>query len=187
MKIVGLFLVLALSVGIGVAYWNSQTWNAQSLPESYKVLSDLESKGIYQDDTLEFFDLEQKKLKLVDYKGKVVILSFWATWCEPCVDEFPSFIKLLDAYPEKIVLIAISHDDEEKDVREFVSAFQGYRQNLVLVMDKDKRMSRSFKVDRLPEGFIFDREGKLLKKIIGIQDCNQLGLYSAFMQVPEAD
>ena len=103
-------------------------------------------------------------------KGKPTVVSFWATWCEPCVEEFPSFVKLLDTYPEEVVLVAISHDYSPQEVKDFVSAFKGYRKNMILTMDEGKALSQSFGVDRLPEGFIFDKQGKLRKKIIGIQD-----------------
>lgn len=170
MRVVGLIVVLALSVGAGLLYMQSTQWDSQSLPESYQVMEDLENKGLYQGEELKLENLEGEVLSLNSFKGKVVILSFWATWCEPCVEEFPSFIKLLDTYPEKVVLIAISHDYEKKDVKEFVSAFKGYRKNLVLTMDEGKKLSKVFGVDRLPEGFVFNGEGKLVKKIIGIQD-----------------
>lgn len=157
-------------MGSGLLYWNSKTFEAQAVPESYKVLDDLEERGIYEREDMTLTDLEGNELQLSSYKGKIVILSFWATWCGPCVEEFPSFIKLLDEFPEKVVLIAISHDYDEKDVREFVGAFKGYRKNMILTMDKKKVLSQAFGVDKLPEGFVFNGEGKMVKKIIGIQD-----------------
>lgn len=170
MRVIGLILTLAISVGIGVFYWQSRTWDSQSLPESYKVLDDLENKGIYQNSDILMEAMEGDKVSLHSFKGKIVILSFWATWCEPCVEEFPSFIKLLDKFPDKVVVIAISHDQKKEDVKEFVEAFKGYRKNLILTMDPDNLVSKAFRVDRLPEGFVFGSDGKLLKKIIGIQD-----------------
>ena len=170
MKILGLFLVLGIAITGGYFYTNTTTFKAQDVPKSYKVLDDLENTGIYSGEELGLIDLEGKSMNLSSFKGKVVILSFWATWCEPCVEEFPSFIKLLDEFPEKVVLIAISHDDSEKDVKQFVGAFKGFRKNMILTMDKEKALSKAFGVDRLPEGFIFGPEGKLKKKIIGIQD-----------------
>ncbi len=170
MKILGLIVVLALSIGVGVIIQQNRTWESQKLPESYAILEDLENKGIYQGDDIQLKTIDGEILSLKSYQGKIVILSFWATWCEPCVEEFPSFLKLLDAFPDKIVLIAISQDYESKDVREFVEAFKGYRPNLILTMDDDKKLGQAFKVDRLPEGFVFDGQGKLRKKIIGIQD-----------------
>ena len=180
MKVIGLILVMALSVGVGVLYWQSQNWEAQSAPDSYKVLDDLENKGIYQGEDITLETIDGESLELSSLKGKVVVLSFWATWCEPCVEEFPSLLKLLDEFPEKVVLVAISHDYEVQDVREFVEAFDGYRKNMILTMDKEKQLSKALGVDRLPEGFIFDKEGKLQKKIIGIQDWATPGAFSFF-------
>ena len=172
MKVFGLIVVLAVSIFVGILYWQSRTWDSQTAPQSYQVMDDLESKGIYAPDekSLSFTDIEGKTFNLDSFKGKILILSFWATWCEPCVEEFPSFIKLMDAFPDKVVVLAISQDEKATDVKEFVSAFKGYRQNLILTLDPQKKLSQSFAVDRLPEGFVFDAEGLLKKKIIGIQD-----------------
>lgn len=170
MKVFGLILVLTFAVAIGVVIQQTRTFESQKAPDSYKVLDDLENKGVYQGEDIRFQTIDGDPISLQQYQGKILILSFWATWCEPCVEEFPSFLKLLDTYPDKVVLVAFSHDYEAKDVREFVGAFKGYRPNLVLAMDENKKVSQAFKVDRLPEGFVFDRDGKLVKKIIGIQD-----------------
>jgi thiol-disulfide isomerase/thioredoxin len=169
-RVLGLFVVLGLAVGGGFLYVSSTTFKAQDVPKSYKVLDDLENKGIYQGEEITLKEVDGEELALSSLKGKVIVLSFWATWCEPCVEEFPSLVKLMDAFPEDVVLVAISHDETEKEVKEFISAFQGFRDNLILTMDENKALSQAFGVDRLPEGFIFDQQGKLRKKIIGIQD-----------------
>jgi thiol-disulfide isomerase/thioredoxin len=148
MKILGLFIVLGLALAGGALYVSSTTFKTQEVPQSYQVLDDLENKGIYQGEEIKLKNLEGQVLQLSDYKGKIVILSFWATWCEPCVEEFPSFLKLLDEFPEKVILIAISHDESEQDVREFVGAFKGFRNNMILTMDENKALSRAFGVDK---------------------------------------
>ena len=182
-KLIGLFLVLGISIAGGVIYVKSTTFQAQDVPESYKILDDLEKNGLYSGKDVTLDDLDGKAFQLSSFKGKVVVLSFWATWCEPCVEEFPSFIKLLDEFPEKVILIAISHDSEEKDVKEFVGAFKGFRDNMILTMDKKKVLSEAFGVDKLPEGFIFDSQGKLQKKIIGIQDWATPGALEFFKRL----
>ena len=179
-RVIGLIIVLGVSVGAGALYWANTTFKAQDVPQSYKVLDNLETQGIYSREDITLKDFEGHEIQLSSFKGKAVILSFWATWCAPCVEEFPSFIKLLDQFPEKVVLIAISQDYDQKDVRDFVGAFDGYRDNLILTMDQEKQLSQIFAVDRLPEGFVFNPEGKLVKKIIGIQDWASPGAIEFF-------
>ena len=169
MKILGLILLLGVALGLTSRYLEKVSFKTQHLPLSYQILHDLEAKGLYQKN-LNFMDFGGTKQSLSSFKGKIVILSFWATWCEPCVEEFPSLIRLLDQFPEEVVLIAISHDDSKEEVKEFVAAFKGFRPNMVLTMDQEKTLSQALGVDKLPEGFIFDQAGKLKKKIIGIQN-----------------
>ena len=169
-KVLGLFFILAFSLGSGILYWQSRSWKSQVLPESYQILRDLESKGLYRDPDRVFRLFDGRKLPLSSLKGKVVVFSFWATWCEPCIEEFPSFVKLLDVFPEKVVLLAVSQNEKKGEVFEFIEIFQGHRENLFVIMDGDRKISRTFGVDRLPEAFVFDTGGQLLKKIIGIQN-----------------
>ena len=143
----------------------------QTLPESYRILQNLESMGLYGQGERVFRSVDGQKRVLSSLKGKVVILSFWATWCEPCVEEFPSLIRLLDAFPGKIVLLAVSQDEKKEDVVKFVKAFNGFREGVIVTMDKgNKEWKQAFGVDRLPESFIFDIQGNFLRKIIGIQN-----------------
>ena len=184
-RIIGLFIVVGISLGAGILYQSMNEWETQKVPQAYAVLDDLENKGIYQGSDMVFKTLDEGNFKLASLKGKVVVLSFWATWCEPCVEEFPSFIKLLDTYPEDVVLVAISHDYGKQEVIDFVAAFDGQRENMILTMDEGKKLSEAFAVDRLPEGFIFDKQGKLRKKIMGIQDWATPSALSYFQSLIE--
>ena len=165
------FFLIVFSVIFGLVYWENKHQENQNLPESYQILQNLESKGLYgYGEDRVFKSIDGEKWVLSSLKGKVVILSFWATWCEPCVEEFPSLMELLKVFSDKVVLLAVSRDEKKEDVVEFVKAFKGFQENLIVIMDEDKEWNRIFGVGRLPESFIFDAQGKLLKKIIGIQN-----------------
>ena len=182
MKLVGLVVTLVLVTLAGIFYWQNTETKNDLLPDSYKLMDALEQEGIFPRN-IEFSDIDGKKIVINSFANKVLIFSFWATWCEPCVEEFPSFVKLLDKFPGKIVLVALSHDEDPKDIRQFIKAFSGYRQNLILAQDKDKKISEMFGVGLLPEGYIFNTEGKLVKKIMGIQDWASKNAFQFFEEL----
>jgi thiol-disulfide isomerase/thioredoxin len=69
-------------------------------------------------------DLDGKQLDLANYRGRVVLLDFWATWCTPCRGEIPHFVELQDKYRDRgLQVIGISMDDNAKPVREFYRQF----------------------------------------------------------------
>lgn len=108
-------------------------------------------------------DLRGNKVKLSDFRGKHVILNFWATWCPPCVDEMPSYQKLAVEYPE-IVILAINFDEDEQTVRKFVTE---RLLTITVLLDKGGKIKNSYGVIGFPEAFMIYPDGKLAEKIIG--------------------
>jgi len=182
MKILGFFFTVVVVFYLGSLYWQGQDNKGTAVPQSYRTMDTLETKGIYGEGYT-FKDLDGKPVAVKDYAGKIIIFSFWATWCEPCVEEFPSLIKLLETYPDDIVLFAISHDKKPDDVRNFIDAFKGWKPNLKVLFDTDKAVSKALQVDLLPEGYIFDQEGMLVKKILGTQDWSTPGALNYFKEL----
>ena len=113
-------------------------------------------------------DLDGRKLNLADYKGKVVLLDFWATWCGPCRTEIPHFVEMQNKYgPDGFQVIGISMDDDAKPVREF---YQQYKLNYPVAVGDDKLADRYGGVLGLPVNFIIDREGRIYAKHLGATD-----------------
>jgi len=107
-------------------------------------------------------DLDGKKLDLADYKGKVVLLDFWATWCGPCRIEIPGFVEMQDRYAsEGFSVIGIDMDDNPSAVPEFSKEF---RMNYPVAMG-DVRISQLYGgVYGLPTAFIIGRDGRIYAK-----------------------
>ena len=113
-------------------------------------------------------DINGKKLSLSDYRGKVVLLDFWATWCTPCRAEIPHFVDMQEKLgPQGFQVIGISMDDEAKPVKEF---YQQYRINYPLGVGDDKLAQSFGGVLGLPVNFLIDREGRIVKKYLGATD-----------------
>lgn len=88
--------------------------------------------------------------------GKVSIIDFWATWCEPCKLSFPKYQALLSKYDGDIAVVGISEDDEPDGIAEFAKDTEV---KFVLAWDRDKRVAERYKPDAMPTGYVVDKEG----------------------------
>ncbi|MFZ2950061.1 MAG: TlpA disulfide reductase family protein [Desulfuromonadaceae bacterium] len=105
-------------------------------------------------------------LKLSDLKGKVVLLNFWATWCPPCREEVPSMMKLNSIMAGKpFQMVAISIDEGGKPAIESFFKESGF--SLPAYFDESGASAKSYGITGVPESFIIDKQGIIVKKIIG--------------------
>jgi peroxiredoxin len=114
----------------------------------------------------ELKDVEGKPVSFSQFKGKVVVLDFWATWCGPCRSEIPGYVKLQEKYKAKgLVIIGVSLDQEGPDVvKKFMADFH---LNYQIVMGDDDVVQAFGGVDEIPTTFIIDREGRIRDKKVG--------------------
>jgi len=105
-------------------------------------------------------------VRLADYRGKVVVLNFWASWCAPCLEEFPSLIQLQRDMPQ-VVVLAVSFNDEEAAYRTYIAE---NHIDLLTVYDAAQRSNLAYGTTRPPETYIIDRNGVIRRKFIGPQD-----------------
>ena len=113
-------------------------------------------------------DLEGKLQGLAAFRGRVVVLNFWATWCPPCIDEMPSLERLHQALADRgVAVIAVSVDERFSDVPAFVQKFD---LTFSVLYDEGKKVSRKYQTFKYPETYILDRDGRLKSKVVGPRD-----------------
>ena len=105
-------------------------------------------------------------IQLSDYRGKVVLVNFWATWCPPCVAELPSLLQLHHADPN-LVILAVSIDEDPDAYSRFIKQ---RHVDLITVRDPNQTAASLFHTDMWPETYLIDRKGVIRRKFVGAQD-----------------
>ncbi len=104
-------------------------------------------------------------IRLSQFRGKIVVLNFWATWCAPCIDELPSLQQLQRERPD-IQVLAVSIDD---DPAAYAAFLKQYDINLLAVRDGSQGANLRYGSVRVPETYVLDRNGIVRRKFIGAQ------------------
>jgi len=110
-------------------------------------------------------DLDGRTVDQAAWRGKVVLLNFWATWCGPCREEIPALVALQEHYRDQVIVAGLSIDDPDTDVKSFLSMFHvNY-----LVGRADENVQRAFGgVSAVPATYVLDTEGKIVQRHIGM-------------------
>ncbi len=117
-------------------------------------------------------DLEGKRVELSAYRGKVVLLNFWATWCGPCLTETPVFVSWQKQYGgQGLQVIGISMDDDAPPVRRM---YRKYRMNYPVAMGDAKLGELYGGVLGLPVTYLIDSHGKIVRRYEGAVDLKEL-------------
>ena len=118
-------------------------------------------------------DLQGRKVTLADYKGKAVLLNFWATWCGPCKIEMPWFVDLQKQYGSQgLMIVGIAMDDSGKET---ISSFsREMKVNYPILLGKEAVGEAYGGVIGLPTSFFVDRSGKIVAHVEGLADRSQI-------------
>jgi peroxiredoxin len=91
-----------------------------------------------------------------DHAGKVLLIDFWATWCEPCRSSFPEYQELVTRYGGRVVVLGISEDDEDSGIERFAKETGA---SFPLAWDGDKSVAQLYQISSMPTLFIVDQQG----------------------------
>lgn len=146
---------------------------------SHKILAQLTNSGPIK---FGLKDINGQLVSIDSYSNKVVILNLWATWCGPCVEEFPALIELARKVPE-IVLLAVSADKDDESVTAFLKAYGKIPQNIRVLRDPDQMVGQLYGTAVLPESYIFMPGKNLLRKVVGSEKWDRPDVIEFFRQI----
>jgi len=122
-----------------------------------------------------------KIFHLSDFRGQVVLINFWATWCPPCRREMPSMERMWQKLKGKgVQVLAIDVGEDADTIFEFLGA---YPVNFPLLMDLDGSVVKKYPVTGLPTSYIIDPEGKVIYRTVGSREWDDPVLYDQLLQL----
>jgi len=119
-------------------------------------------------------DLQGKSVKLSGYKGKVILLDFWATWCPPCRKEIPGYIELYNTYKSRgLVVIGVSMDEDTPDVKSLATQMK-MNYPILLGFGREDDLKPTFGELPLPTSFVIARDGSIYARHDGLTAKEQI-------------
>ena len=122
------------------------------------------------------FDLKEvrggdKKYSLSDFKGQLILLNIWASWCSGCKEEMPHFIDLQQSYKkDDFLIVAASVDRKEEDAVKFLKKLEkktGKEVNFLVLIDEDKKIAKDYNPFGLPASYLIHSSGQIIKSFYG--------------------
>lgn len=157
-KLIFWITILSFFMGVGLG-WGAESENLKTAPN------------------LKLTDINGNTFKLSDFRGKIVILNFWAVWCPPCRVEIPHLVTLFDKYKDKglvILGIALSSGNEKK-IREKVKEL-GINYPVINGDEHPCVRENFWEVRSIPYSYLFNQEGKFFKKYVGFSETTPIEL-----------
>lgn len=174
MKRIALIIILIVLVLGGLFYTgsanitNNNAKNDTPTKEADKgsqVKAGLEKGNLAPD--FELVTPEGKPVKLSDFKGKKVILNFWATWCPPCRAEIPDIQNFYSKNKDEVVVLGVNLTGSEKDSGNVTRFIKEFGMSFPIVLDKQNRVGALYQVSAIPISYILDTSGIIQQKVVG--------------------
>jgi peroxiredoxin len=170
-----IIIILLIVICIGLTYfylsYRKEKIQRERKVDSERLYSSLGIQRIDPPEEAETFTLKTLKggmASLEDYRGKLIFLNFWATWCPPCRAEMPSMQRLWEEFKEEdFVILAINIQEEIKLVSSFMNE-RGF--SFPVLLDEKGEVARSYGISGIPATFFLNPDGEIIGKAVGARD-----------------
>jgi cytochrome c biogenesis protein CcmG, thiol:disulfide interchange protein DsbE len=122
-------------------------------------------------------------VSLSQYRGQVVVVTFWASYCAPCMEEFPSLLALHQRLPQ-LKILGVSIDDDAQAYRNFLVA---YHVDFPTIREPSQSVMHSYGTIQIPEAYVINRSGNIVRKYVSAQDWNDPEIYRTLSATLNAD
>jgi peroxiredoxin len=122
--------------------------------------------------------LDGSTVSLSQFRGKVVFLNFWASWCPPCRAEMPSMERLHEVFADRgLVMLAVNVEQDQRSVQGFLDK---HPHTFPVLFDPEGQAQDLYQVFRFPETFLIDKEGKIVERFLGARDWSSVDFLKLF-------
>ncbi|HGG57388.1 MAG TPA: TlpA family protein disulfide reductase, partial [Nannocystis exedens] len=114
-----------------------------------------------------------------DFSGKFLVINFWATWCEPCIGEWPQIDRLAERFADRddVVVLAISIDKSREDIRPFLERMSLSKTAAVVLWDPEQTIHQTYGSAKIPDTFFVSPSGELLHQYVNVRDWGKPAAY----------
>ncbi len=154
---------------------------AESIQDKLVNLGIAVTKDKTESIDFELEDMNGKLRKLSSYRGKMVFLNFWATWCGPCRIEMPSMQRVYDELKDEgFVIVAVDLQENRKVVKKFVDQ---YKLTFPVLLDKKGKVGAIYGARNIPTTYLIDRDGYIIARQIGAREWDTREIQSIFREI----
>ena len=180
------FFYLAIIFIFGISVYTVTNYNKNATKETPNntstVPNSATSKILSKDKALDFKlkDINGKEVSLSDFKGKNVLINFWATWCPPCKAEMPDLEKLYEENKNSdLVILAVNLSEDKETIKSFMDK-NNY--NFHVLMDSNGDVAIKYDIASIPTSFFINKEGAIVQKKVGEMNLEEMRNYVASMK-----
>ncbi|GLC29131.1 TlpA disulfide reductase family protein [Clostridium omnivorum] len=177
-----IIILFGISVYTVISYNKNKTTGSNtsvsnsilSVKDSKNSINKKNQETITKEKAIDFKlkDLNGKNVSLSDFKGKKVLLNFWATWCPPCRAEMPDIEKLYQENKDSdLVILGINLGEDTQTVKSFIDK---NKYNFNILLDSDQAVAIKYNIVSIPTSFFIDKEGNIVYKKVGAMSIEEM-------------